>query len=241
MLHQQRMMPPRDRRRRPPCRLNEADLIQVSKPSLQWRAPFLHSSCRTPPCPASPKKLQSSSTHNSSLSQCLPSIKPSSRTHNSRFRWRPSSNSMFRSLPATDLSSPGSQHLQASCHGPGCLPPSTLGRHGRPRPSSHHDPLHRSRHSRNWLYRRTRAPSSPLWSYSRPSRTRARGEEEVMIRLAMIRKPIRNRSSHSKTSTSPVQASSALLISRLSGIYYPTYATCQTRSLPLPPCRHSSR
>jgi hypothetical protein len=80
MFHLQRMMPPRDRRRRPPCRLNKADLIQDAKPSLQWQAPSLHSSCPPTPRLASPKKLQSSSTHNSSLSASPATNHPAEHT-----------------------------------------------------------------------------------------------------------------------------------------------------------------
>ncbi len=160
----------------------------------------------------------------------------------SRCQWRLHSNSKPRFPKATDPSCPDSLRRQASCRGPGCPPRSTLGPLGRLRPSSNPDLLNRSQPKSIRQSRPTRAPSNPLKQRSsRPSRTRVHGGGEEKTTPDMNKKPSSSRSTHSKTSTLLVWASSAPQILKPSGTSYPTCVTCRTRSLPPPPCQPSSR
>jgi len=56
-------------------------------------------------------------------------------------------------------------------------------------------------------------------------------------RPASIKRLIRCRHTHNKTSTLLGRVCSALLLLKPSGTSYPSCATCQTRSSPRPPCR----
>jgi hypothetical protein len=143
---------------------------------------------------------------------------------------------------------PQQQHIQipasyrpqrVSCLGLGCPPLSIPGPPGRPRLSSSPDPPSRFQRKCSQLSRPTKILSSP--SSSRPSRTRVHGGGEEKITLDMTKKPTSSRSTHSKTSTSLVQASSAPQILKPSGTSYPTCATCRTHSLLPPLCQPSYR